>query len=91
VVDWLRDASQELAFTQRIFELDAKNYHAWQHRYIILHSDLVFAELENFLFYSSEFLSEYSCKGCGRKSESMYEGVLIKMNNCMHILKGILD
>lgn len=32
IVEWLRDPSQELEFTERILINDAKNYHAWQHR-----------------------------------------------------------
>jgi len=31
-VEWLKDPSAELQFTENILELDAKNYHAWQHR-----------------------------------------------------------
>ena len=33
IVEWLEDPSQELDFTGRILRDDAKNYHAWQHRY----------------------------------------------------------
>lgn len=32
IVEWLRDPSRELEFTERILVTDAKNYHAWQHR-----------------------------------------------------------
>ena len=32
VVECMQDASQELAFTQRILKKDSKNYHAWQFR-----------------------------------------------------------
>ena len=33
IVKWLDDPSQELEFTSNILSKDAKNYHAWQHRY----------------------------------------------------------
>jgi protein farnesyltransferase/geranylgeranyltransferase type-1 subunit alpha len=33
VVEKLGDASRELEFTAHVFEVDAKNYHAWSHRY----------------------------------------------------------
>lgn len=32
VVEWLGDASGELAFTQEVLDDENKNYHAWQHR-----------------------------------------------------------
>ena len=32
IVDWLKDASGELEFTEKILAQDSKNYHAWQHR-----------------------------------------------------------
>lgn len=32
IVEWLNDGSAELAFTEKLLQLDAKNYHAWQHR-----------------------------------------------------------
>lgn len=31
-MDWLKDPSKELYFSASILELDAKNYHTWQHR-----------------------------------------------------------
>lgn len=31
-MDWLKDPSKELDFSASILELDAKNYHTWQHR-----------------------------------------------------------
>ena len=32
LVEWTGDASKELELTADVFEEDAKNYHAWQHR-----------------------------------------------------------
>lgn len=32
IVEWLNDSSRELALTEEILGMDAKNYHAWQHR-----------------------------------------------------------
>ena len=32
LVEWLKDPSQELRFTEMILAQDHKNYHAWQHR-----------------------------------------------------------
>jgi protein farnesyltransferase/geranylgeranyltransferase type-1 subunit alpha len=32
LVEWLKDGSKELDFTQEILLDDSKNYHAWQHR-----------------------------------------------------------
>ena len=32
MVEWLKDPSAELQFTEKILRLDAKNYHVWQHR-----------------------------------------------------------
>lgn len=32
LVEWLKDASGELALTEWVLREDAKNYHAWQHR-----------------------------------------------------------
>ena len=32
LVEWTNDPSKELRFTEIILNLDAKNYHAWQHR-----------------------------------------------------------
>lgn len=34
IVEWLEDPSQELEFTSCILRDDAKNYHAWQHRFV---------------------------------------------------------
>lgn len=36
IVEWLGDPKEELEFTARILKGDAKNYHAWQHRYAII-------------------------------------------------------
>ena len=36
IVDWTRDSSRELDFCERILRRDAKNYHAWQHRYDVV-------------------------------------------------------
>ena len=36
LVEWLQDAGTELEFTEKILRQDAKNYHAWQHRYFIV-------------------------------------------------------
>jgi protein farnesyltransferase/geranylgeranyltransferase type-1 subunit alpha len=42
-----RDGARELAFTARVFEIDAKNYHAWAHRqWVILEFGLSLGELE---------------------------------------------
>lgn len=32
VVEELNDGSRELEFCENVFEVDAKNYHAWAHR-----------------------------------------------------------
>jgi protein farnesyltransferase/geranylgeranyltransferase type-1 subunit alpha len=32
IVEKLNDSSRELAFTAKVFSVDAKNYHAWSHR-----------------------------------------------------------
>ena len=32
VVEWSKEPSAELELTAGVFEEDAKNYHAWQHR-----------------------------------------------------------
>lgn len=32
IVEWLEDPKDELQFTEKILQDDAKNYHAWQHR-----------------------------------------------------------
>ena len=32
VIGWLKDASLELEFSASILDIDAKNYHTWQHR-----------------------------------------------------------
>ena len=32
VAEWLGDGSEEKRLTGIIFALDAKNYHAWEHR-----------------------------------------------------------
>lgn len=32
VVELLGDGSRELAFSETVFDTDAKNYHAWAHR-----------------------------------------------------------
>ena len=36
IVEWLGDPKDELEFTARILNGDAKNYHAWQHRYAVI-------------------------------------------------------
>lgn len=36
IVEWLNDGSAELEFTKNMLKLDAKNYHAWQHRQWVL-------------------------------------------------------
>lgn len=36
IVEWLGDPKEELEFTAKILRGDAKNYHAWQHRYAII-------------------------------------------------------
>jgi len=46
-VEWLQDPTQELDFTAKIFQGDAKNYHAWQHRqWVIREFDLWDNELD---------------------------------------------
>lgn len=36
IVDWLRDPADELEFTAKILKKDAKNYHCWQYRSVIV-------------------------------------------------------
>ncbi|CAN7939645.1 unnamed protein product, partial [Ixodes hexagonus] len=55
LVEWLHDASLEKAFTASILQMDAKNYHAWQHRqWSISEFDLWDGELD----YVSTLLKE---------------------------------
>ena len=35
-MEWLKDPSKELQFTESILQMDAKNYHAWSHRQWVL-------------------------------------------------------
>lgn len=37
LVEWTKDPSKELEFTDDILRDDSKNYHAWQHRCAIFH------------------------------------------------------
>ena len=47
VVSWLKDPSLELQFSASILDLDAKNYHTWQHRqWVIKEFNLWDNELE---------------------------------------------
>ena len=55
MVEWSRDASNELEFTKRILRNDSKNYHAWQHRqWVISEFDLWNGELE----YTNQLIEE---------------------------------
>ena len=36
IVKWLNDPSAELPFTEEMLNADAKNYHCWQHRQLVL-------------------------------------------------------
>lgn len=58
IVEWLEDPNEELEFTKRILRDDAKNYHAWQHRYIFFISFKLFYPC----FYSLIFKL---CRGVG--------------------------
>lgn len=45
IVEKLNDPSRELAFTATVFQVDAKNYHAWAYRYLLTFS--IFITLYN--------------------------------------------
>lgn len=36
IIEWYGDATNELAFTEQMLQIDAKNYHAWQYRQWVL-------------------------------------------------------
>lgn len=55
IVDWLKDPSEELQFTADILQLDAKNYHAWQHRQWVIRE---FNLWEKELDYVDKLLTE---------------------------------
>ena len=55
VVEWLKDPSNELQFTENILQLDAKNYHAWQHRQWVIKE---FGLWEKELDYVDKLLTE---------------------------------
>jgi len=40
-VEWTKDASRELDFCERVLGRDAKNYHAWQHRFVVMSLDWI--------------------------------------------------
>lgn len=47
IVEWMKDASNELQFTDQVLSLDSKNYHAWQHRqWVVATFKLFDAELQ---------------------------------------------
>ena len=55
IVEWLKDPSEELQFTADILQLDAKNYHAWQHRQWVIKE---FSLWEKELEYVDKLLTE---------------------------------
>lgn len=55
IVEWLKDPSEELQFTADILQLDAKNYHAWQHRQWVIKE---FSLWEKELDYVDKLLTE---------------------------------
>ena len=55
VITWLADASAELDFTASILQMDAKNYHAWQHRQWVLKN---FELWDSELSYVDKLLAE---------------------------------
>lgn len=55
IVEWLKDPRDELQFTEDILRLDAKNYHAWQHRQWVIKE---FGLWERELDYVDRLLTE---------------------------------
>lgn len=55
IVEWLKDPRDELQFTEDILQLDAKNYHAWQHRQWVIKE---FGLWERELDYVDKLLTE---------------------------------
>ena len=54
IVEELNDASRELAFCAKVFQVDSKNYHAWAHRQWVIRK---FGLWEGELEYINELLS----------------------------------
>lgn len=56
----LKDSSQELDFAAELLNEDAKNYHAWQHRYILYYFQRIhFSIIIDFIF-SQWVVKEFS-------------------------------
>ena len=59
-MEWLKDASEELKFTETILEGDAKNYHAWQHRFeffnSVSHTGVYESFFKHFVFEKSLYI-----------------------------------
>ena len=55
VVGWLKDPSLELEFSALVLNIDAKNYHTWQHRQWVIKE---FKLWENELEYVNKLLAD---------------------------------
>lgn len=55
VVGWLNDPLQELEFSASVLNLDAKNYHTWQHRQWVIKE---FGQWKNELEYVNKLLTD---------------------------------
>lgn len=82
IVEWLQDPSQELDFTAKIFQGDAKNYHAWQHRqWVIREFDL----WDNELTYIEGLLRE------DLRNNSAWNQRYFVINNTTQFTDDVID
>ena len=81
IVEWLQDHTQELDFTAKILQGDAKNYHAWQHRqWVIREFDLWDNELE----YVEKLLKE------DLRNNSAWNQRYFVINNTTHFTDDVI-